>query len=159
MKRWTEEDLNKLRPGMIGKESSAFVHKSVKHESVDNQQKDAKNKSSYASVQNFSRAFGRLRTGEMNQTERRYSQHLELQKAAGEVIWWAFEPVNLRLGAKCFYSVDFLVLVRDGRLQAHECKGKWEDDALVKIKVAAEKFPFEFIAVRWIKGAWEYRHF
>jgi hypothetical protein len=104
-------------------------------------------------------ALGRLRTGEMNQTEKRYAQYLELQKVAGDVLWWAFEPLNLRLGHNCFYRVDFLVLKSTGVLECHEVKGHWTDDALVKIRVAAGKFPFQFIAVRWVKKDWEYRNF
>ncbi len=104
-------------------------------------------------------ALGRLPTGKMNKTERRYADQLELQKAAGDVLWWAFEPVNLRLGIDCFYKIDFLVMKFDGLLECHEVKGYWTDDALVKIRVAAEKFPFKFIAIRWVKQQWEYRHF
>jgi len=46
-------------------------------------------------------------------------------------------------------------LKADGALEAHEVKGRWTDDALVKIRVAAEKFPFAFIAIRWTKQQWE----
>jgi hypothetical protein len=41
-----------------------------------------------------------------------------------------------------------MVLKSDGALECHEVKGHWTDDALVKIRVAAEQFPFRFIAVR-----------
>lgn len=104
-------------------------------------------------------ALGRLRSGEMNKTEKRYADHLEALKTSGDVLWWSFEPMNLRLGAKCFYAVDFLVLLKNGQIEAHEVKGYWTDDALVKIKVAAEKFPFRFVAARWVKKEWEYREF
>jgi hypothetical protein len=32
--------------------------------------------------------------------------------------------------------------------------GHWEDDARVKIKVAARLFPFRFFAFQWRKGEW-----
>ena len=47
------------------------------------------------------------------------------------------------------YTVpDFMVMLADGQLQAHEVKGYWTDDARVKIKVAAALFPIEFIAIK-----------
>lgn len=104
-------------------------------------------------------ALGRLKSGQMNQTEKRYSDRLELLKRAGEILWYEFEPANLRLADKCFYKVDFLVLTKDSALEVHEVKGFLTDDALVKIKAAAEKFPFKFIMVQYIKKQWEVREF
>ena len=109
--------------------------------------------------QKVHQALGRLKSGVMNKTEAKYAAHLDNLTQSGKVLWYAFEPVNLRLGDKCFYSVDFLVLTSDRELEAHEVKGHWSDDALVKIKVAAAKFPFKFLAVRWVKNGWEERHF
>src|SRR4029077_19801939 len=68
----------------------------------------------------------------MNRTERRYSQHLEILRAAGEVRWWAFEAIKLRLARRTWYTPDFLVELPDGELTVHEVKGHWEDDARVK---------------------------
>jgi hypothetical protein len=104
-------------------------------------------------------ALGRLKAGKMNKTEAAYAKYLEALKHAGEVLWYAFEPMNLKLADKCFYAVDFLVMVKTGQLECHEVKGYWTDDALVKIKTAAANFPFRFIAVRLVKGEWEVREF
>ena len=105
-------------------------------------------------------ALGRLKAGQMNKTEEKYSNYLENLKRAGEIIWYSFDAINLRLADKCFYKVDFFVLLKNGELEAHEVKGGFfEDDALVKIKTAAEKFPFRFISVRIVKGNWEVREF
>lgn len=104
-------------------------------------------------------ALGRLKAGSMNKTEKAYAAQLELLKTAGEVLWYEFEPMNLRLGDKCFYAVDFLVMLKNGQLECHEVKGYWTDDALVKIKTAAAKFPFRFISLRLVKGCWETREF
>lgn len=93
-------------------------------------------------------ALGRLKTGQMNKTETAYRDHLEVQRAAGLIIWYKFEGIKFRLADNTFYTPDFAVLVADGRLQAHEVKGYWEDDARVKIKVAADLYPIEFIAVK-----------
>lgn len=104
-------------------------------------------------------ALGRLKAGNMNKTEAAYASHLESLKSKGEVLWYQFEPMNLKLADKCFFRVDFLVMVKSCYLECHEVKGFWTDDALVKIKTAAEKFPFRFIAVRKTKDGWEEREF
>ncbi|WP_292992569.1 hypothetical protein [Nitrosomonas sp.] len=93
-------------------------------------------------------ALGRMKTGRMNKTEIAYSQYLEGLKACGEIVWWKFEAIKLRLADSTFYTVDFFVMKASGDLEAHEVKGHWMDDARVKIKVAAESFPFRFIAVQ-----------
>lgn len=93
-------------------------------------------------------ARGRVRVVGMNNTERAYSQYLDARRAAGEVDWYAYEGLKLRLADKTFYTPDFFVMLADGTLEAHEVKGHWEDDARVKIKVAAEMYPFQFIAAK-----------
>lgn len=104
-------------------------------------------------------ALGRLKEGQMNKTEAAYANYLELLKRTGEVLWYEFEPINLRIAKKCFYAVDFLVMKNTGQLECHEIKGFWTDDALVKIKAAAAKFPFRFISVMLVKGNWDIREF
>lgn len=94
------------------------------------------------------RALGRLKAGQMNKTEEAYGRHLEALKHAGEVAWYKFEGIKLRLADNTFYTPDFAVMLADGRLQCHETKGFWTDDARVKIKVAADIYPFEFIAIK-----------
>lgn len=93
-------------------------------------------------------ALGRLKTGAMNKTEAAYAQHLEAKKAAGEVAWYKFEAVKLRLADNTFFTVDFAVMLKDGTLEMHEVKGFMTDDANVKIKVAADMYPFKFVVVR-----------
>lgn len=100
-------------------------------------------------------ARGRHRPGVMNKTEAAYGSTLEERKASGELSWYAFEGIKLRLADKTFYTPDFFVMSSDGTLECHEVKGFWEDDARVKIKVAAEKFPFKFIAIMRKRGIWE----
>ena len=84
----------------------------------------------------------------MNKTEARYAAHLAELQHAGDVLWWKFEGVKLRLADNTFYTPDFAVMFADGRLEMHEVKGFWADDARVKIKVAASIHPFKFIAVK-----------
>ena len=102
-------------------------------------------------------ALGRLPTGTMNKTEARYMLFLEDEVRAGRVIWFAFEPIKFRLAKATFYTPDFLVMMADRSLEVHEVKGFWMDDARVKIKVAADRFPvFVFRAIKAGKGgAWE----
>lgn len=92
-------------------------------------------------------ALGRLKPGVMNKTERAYADTLEWRRRAGEVVWFKFEAIKLRLADNTFYTPDFLVMLADGTLEAHEVKGHWRDDARAKIKIAAELYPFRFIAV------------
>ena len=69
-------------------------------------------------------------------------------KTAGDIVWFKFEGMKFRLADNTFYTPDFAVMLEDGQLQAHEVKGHWEDDARVKIKVAAALYPIQFIAVQ-----------
>ncbi len=143
-KRFTEADIDKLR------------EKGLRIISTKTEEKYSANtrKNIPASF-----ALGRLKAGEMNKTETAYYQYLQKLQQLGEVQWFAFEPMNLKLADKCFYRVDFLVMLNTGQLECHECKGFWTDDALVKIKTAAAKFPFRFIAVKLVKGEWHKREF
>lgn len=104
-------------------------------------------------------ALGRLKQGEKNKTEAAYGHHLQLLLTAGEILWYRFEGIKLRLADKTFYTADYNVMRADGLLEIHEVKGVWTDDARVKIKVAADQYPFRFIAVKKSKGGWEYEYF
>ena len=97
---------------------------------------------------NRSFALGRLKQGQMNETERLYGGILFARQQAGEVLWYRFEGLKLRLADNTFYTPDFAVMAADGVMECHEVKGHWQDDARVKIKVAAQMYPFRFIAVR-----------
>jgi hypothetical protein len=104
-------------------------------------------------------ALGRLPVGKMNKTEDRYAAHLAQLRMAGEIFWYGFEAVKLRLADSTFYTPDFAVMAKDGVLEMHEVKGHWQDDARVKIKVAAEKFPFRFFAFKASRLGWEAEEF
>lgn len=93
--------------------------------------------------------------GRMNRTEAAWELNLKALQQDGVVADFWFEPFNLRLAGNTYYRPDFLVQLDDGTLEVHEVKGHWEDDARVKIKVAANMFPFRFIAIRKVKGSWE----
>jgi len=104
-------------------------------------------------------ALGRLKAREMNKTEDAYARHLQELKHLGLVQWYVFEGVKLKLANNTFYTPDFAVMLNSGELEMHEVKGYWLDDARVKIKVAAELYPFRFIAVQAVTkkhgGGWK----
>lgn len=107
----------------------------------------------------------RRQPGEMNKVERRYADRLELLKRAGEIEDFKFESIKLRLADKTFFTADFFVVMPDMTIELHECKGAkkkpngepgfWaEEDAKLKIKVAAEQWPFRFVVVFPVKDGW-----
>lgn len=108
-------------------------------------------------------ALGRLKAGERNKLEAAYERHLEARTNAGEVLWYSFEPMTFKLAKDTRYTPDFAVLLANGEMQLHEVKGFWRDDGKIKIKVAAELFPFQFVAVYSIPkkdgGGFRYEEF
>lgn len=97
----------------------------------------------------------RREVGRMNKTEQRYADDvLTPLLRAGEIIDWKFEALKLRLADRTFYDTDFFVQLPCGLIEIHEVKGFMEDDAAVKIKVAADQFPFTFKLARLNKGLW-----
>lgn len=93
-------------------------------------------------------ALGRLKTGERNKTEQAYEDYLAAKQIAGSVLWFKFEGVKLRLADKTFYTPDYAVMLASGQMEMHEVKGFWQDDARAKIKIAAEMYPFRFLAAK-----------
>lgn len=108
-------------------------------------------------------ALGRLKVGQRNQTERAYEDHLERLRMVGDILWYRFEGLKLRLADNTFYTPDFAVLAGDGYMECHEVKGFWTDDARVKIKVAADQYPFRFYAMKAVSkrdgGGWSREDF
>ena len=90
----------------------------------------------------------RRKPGEMNGLETRMTIMLNEAKHNGRIAEYWFEGITLRLAERTRYTPDFLVMLADGTLECWEVKGHWEDDARVKIKVAAELFPFVFRAFK-----------
>lgn len=84
----------------------------------------------------------------VNKWEMMYSYELMQRKLNGEIQWFGYESIKLRLAKATTYTPDFVVVLPDGRVEFHEVKGFWRDDARVKIKVAAELFPWaRFVVV------------
>lgn len=106
---------------------------------------------------------------EMTKPERAFeSTFLRPRLTVGELQWYAFEPMKLKLANNCTYTPDFMALDADGKLWAFEVKAWWKgsngkpgrvgfmDDARVKIKVAAREYPFLLFRVVWQReGVWD----
>lgn len=89
-----------------------------------------------------------------NNTEAAYAMHLKILKECGEIKWFLYEGINLKLAEGAHYRCDFAVMLANNELEFHEVKGFWREAAKVRIKVASSLFPFRFIAVKKTKGGW-----
>ena len=125
----------------------------------------------------------RREPGTMNDGERAWSERLEaisrrvqsgnslspaLYGIPAEVEEFRFEGMVLKLAKLTRYTPDFFVLLSDGTIEFHEVKGSWkapgQEDSRVKIKVAAEMFPwFVFRSVvvkrrpKSLGGGWDFQ--
>jgi hypothetical protein len=97
--------------------------------------------------------------GQMNATEKAYAlQVLTPLLESKDILEWSYEPVNLRIAPACSYKPDFMVISRDLTVEFHEVKGAFIHDtaSIVRLKSAAEKFPFKFILAQLSKKrVWE----
>jgi hypothetical protein len=83
--------------------------------------------------------------GVMNKTEAEYSTILEAQKRVGQIESYDYEVMTLKIAHDCRLTPDFLVINSLGEIELHEIKGGLiREDAAVKLKVAASRFPFRF---------------
>jgi len=75
----------------------------------------------------------------MNKVETTVAYELEALKRKGEITFWAYESIKLRLADRTWYTPDFFVIWHDGTAEFIEVKGGFvRDDARVKYKVAKE---------------------
>ena len=78
---------------------------------------------------------------------------------AGEILWFKFEGLKLRLADNTFLTIDFFVMNKNNELEARDVKGFMMEDAKVKMKVAASIYPFRFFIVKAIAkkngGGWD----
>ena len=113
------------------------------------------------------RAAAKIRTPRgMNKWEKAYAaEELEPRRLIGEILWYGFEALKVRLADGAVFTPDFAVLFNaavgdqlenriPGRTEFHEVKGMWREAARVRIKVAAEVTPYRFVAVTKKSGAW-----
>lgn len=105
------------------------------------------------------RGLPKPRRGRMNGLEAAYAEHLAALEMHSHILWWRFEGFSLRLADGAHYTPDFAVMLPDGTIELHETKGQWREAARIRIKVAAETFPFRFVGVRSVKGQWIFEDF
>lgn len=104
----------------------------------------------------------------MNKTETAYAAHLEILRAAGEIQWYGFEVIKVRIGHDCWICPDFLVVYPDRHLELHDTKGTRkkagtstqsyyaEEDAVVKARAVGANFPVPiYFLYRLTDGTWE----
>jgi hypothetical protein len=108
-------------------------------------------------------ALGRLKPGEMNRLEAAYDLVLRAKMQAGEIAWYKFHGIKLRLADNTFYEPDFAVMRTHGLLEMHETKGFMMGDARTKIAVAAALYPFRFLLIKQVPkkagGGWSEQEF
>jgi hypothetical protein len=103
----------------------------------------------------------------MNRWEELFGDELELRKSIGVIEWYDYEPMRLKLAAfsangkprTIWYTPDFVSRDRTGAVVCWEVKGFWREAARVRIKLAASRFPFQFMAVTRSQAQWSYEVF
>ena len=66
-------------------------------------------------------ALGRLKVGAQNKTEVAYEREvLRPAMMAGEILWYRFEGLKLRLADSTFYTPDYGVMCADGLMAGSE---------------------------------------
>lgn len=106
----------------------------------------------------------------MNNEERAFAVTLAEQLKNGDLLWWRYEPVKLRLAPSTFYTPDFIAVDAAGQIHVYEVKAwwksagrvGWEEDARVKTKVAASLYPWLRFHAVWRKSKgepWECEQF
>ena len=116
--------------------------------------------------------YGKRHTpGVMNATEARYAAELAHWRDIGTLEWFAFEAMSFKLAGEvatntAWYTPDFAVLHTDGTLELIDVKGAGpiNDAALLKLKVAADQFPFYLWTMmrartKKLGGGWDRREF
>lgn len=98
----------------------------------------------------------------MNKLERAFWERFERHDAGQNLLRTYREPFTLRLAGRTTYKPDFvstLTTLHGSTTTCWEVKGFMRDDAAVKIKVAAELYPWmHFVLVTRVKQKWECRY-
>lgn len=91
-----------------------------------------------------------------NKWEREFAHVLEFRKRAGEIIWYGFESIRLRLADDTYFKADFFAVRSDYRIEVIEVKGFLRAAARVRYNVARDLYPWmDFKMVRKVNGRWE----
>jgi hypothetical protein len=106
-------------------------------------------------------ARGQLKPRTKNKTETRFEEEfLKPRLHTREILWYDYECWSFRIGDDCRYYPDYPTLLADGELVIYEVKGAkaiFQDDAKVKMRACAERYPMRFILALPVKGGgWEF---
>lgn len=97
----------------------------------------------------------RLKPAFKSRWEGQYYEHLRELQHRGDVAWFKYEGLKLRLADGSYYTPDFPQVLADGTVVIDEVKGHWREAARVRFKSAIEQYPFVFREVRLVGGAWD----
>lgn len=87
-------------------------------------------------------ALGRIAKSDMNGTEQAFAALLTERERSGEVLWWKFHVIKVRLADGAWYEPDFLVMHADRTLWIYETKGGFTTEkGQLKIRACAEVLP------------------
>ena len=91
--------------------------------------------------------------------EAAYAGHLELQKKAGLIEDWRYEPLTLKLSQGKYHRPDFLIWHRDKSIEMAQVKGYHKNlrASLTALKWAAQRNPWFLFTITRYPGHWETR--
>lgn len=108
----------------------------------------------------------------MNKTEQEFASRLESLRQAGEIKWWGWEVIQVKITEdRHRYTPDFMVVENDDTITMYDTKGQGQSykrrggsHGIVKMKDAAARYPmFRWILVKKRTkkqgGGWEERQF
>lgn len=96
-----------------------------------------------------------LQRPKLNRTELKYRDMLAEKKHAGQIIDFKVQQLTLKIADDCRFTPDFSVINSDQTITLIDVKGFEREDAVIKMKCAAQMFPeFRFEMVEWRKGEW-----
>jgi len=145
---WTEEDLKQHLAKRTTKCKSPFVIEEmpVKAKAIKLDLSDGKNKSEIA-----------------------FEQHLEMQKRSGLIDGYGFECMTFVLADGSRFTPDFFIIHASGSVELVDVKAFFknqqkvhvEEAAMVRVKVAAELYPWFIWTQTWKDetGEWRSRQF
>ena len=99
---------------------------------------------------------GIAKRGVMNKTEAAFDQQLKFRMHAGEILWYNFEGISFRLAKGAKYTPDFIVMKDNYEIEIYEVKGFFRTADRLRLKIAADMYPFKFIAAIKDKTGWKF---
>ncbi len=100
-----------------------------------------------------------------SELEVEYNSRLKIMKLAGEIQDYWYHAIRLKVGGKgentrtSWYTPDFMVLTNDHTLEMIEVKGYKRNAEMVRIRAAADLYPYDFIVASKPKQSWIFERF